>query len=486
MATYNNTLFNEDGSEVAAVLQRDIPWDTYMTARLITDKDLQLIRKYDKRSDDQRSSLLDEAGPAYIDAFVSVLRNVTKEETVQYVLALLVKMLQENPKHARLFHHPSDQRPAGAPDILQVFIRLLQRQDWFTQEKACKILTLLIESRPKSYSAFSNGVLSSEASTSSSAAASVYAGEDPAEQHISSFIDWLVSELRKPSHAPKAVACSTSCLAALLHERGCRALFLRAGGVQVLPGLIRSSNSPSNSQLLYELSLCVWQMTYIHQAAAAMGISGTIKARMARKGTVKALVDVARLAQKEKVFRVTMSALRNLLNYTELGLASDMVEAGLPKIVATRQLQTWGDSDIPELLSYLDESLKAGMTVLSSFERYRKEVLSGSLDWSPMHTSELFWKANIDKFEEKDFQILRVLLKLIEASREFRTQAVGCFDLGQFIQYHPQGRYIVADLRGKELVMRLMGHPDAEVQKQALLTVQKIMLTKDKLEFLSA
>lgn len=48
-----------------------------------------------------------------------------------------------------------------------------------------------------------------------------------------------------------------------------------------------------------------------------------------------------------------------------------------------------------------------------------------------------------------------------------------------------QGRYIVADLRGKELVMRLMGHPDAEVQKQALLTVQKIMLTKDKLEFLS-
>lgn len=44
---------------------------------------------------------------------------------------------------------------------------------------------------------------------------------------------------------------------------------------------------------------------------------------------------------------------------------------------------------------------------------------------------------------------------------------------------HPQGRYIVADLRGKELVMRLMAHPDPEVQKQALLCVQKIMLTRD-------
>lgn len=67
---------------------------------------------------------------------------------------------------------------------------------------------------------------------------------------------------------------------------------------------------------------------------------------------------------------------------------------------------------------------------------------------------------------------------------QVRTLAVGCHDLGQFILYHPQGRYIVSDLRGKELVMRLMAHPDPEVQKQALLCVQKIMLTKDKLDFL--
>ncbi len=43
-----------------------------------------------------------------------------------------------------------------------------------------------------------------------------------------------------------------------------------------------------------------------------------------------------------------------------------------------------------------------------------------------------------------------------------------------------------ADLRGKELVMRLMMHPDQEVQKQALLCVQKIMLARDKLEFMNS
>lgn len=43
-----------------------------------------------------------------------------------------------------------------------------------------------------------------------------------------------------------------------------------------------------------------------------------------------------------------------------------------------------------------------------------------------------------------------------------------------------------ADLRGKELVMRLMMHPDQEVQKQALLCVRNIMLARDKLEFMNA
>lgn len=54
-----------------------------------------------------------------------------------------------------------------------------------------------------------------------------------------------------------------------------------------------------------------------------------------------------------------------------------------------------------------------------------------------------FWKDNVEKFEEKDFQILRVLLKLLEASRETRTLAVGCHDLGMFITNHPHGRSIV-------------------------------------------
>ena len=34
-----------------------------------------------------------QAGPSYTEAFLTVLRNVTKEDTVQYVLALLDQLL---------------------------------------------------------------------------------------------------------------------------------------------------------------------------------------------------------------------------------------------------------------------------------------------------------------------------------------------------------------------------------------------------------
>lgn len=186
-------------------------------------------------------------------------------------------------------------------------------------------------------------------------------------------------------------------------------------------------------------------------------------------------------------------------------------------------LQTKEDEELTGALDSLDVSLKENIQLLSSFEKYKKEVLGDSLDWTPMHTSQQvtpfilalispsfhhstatpsadwfvytwpekdcwmqrvfgksalhallctwlllssdddkcvwvrfsrscehfgacvlqFWKENVEKFEEKDFQILRVLLKLLEASRETRTLAVGCHDLGMFITNHPHGRSIV-------------------------------------------
>jgi hypothetical protein len=40
------------------VLERDIPWEGYQRANLILEKELELIKKYDKKSDDYRNGLI--------------------------------------------------------------------------------------------------------------------------------------------------------------------------------------------------------------------------------------------------------------------------------------------------------------------------------------------------------------------------------------------------------------------------------------------
>jgi len=54
--------FGQDASDLTTsdVLKRDVAWDTYLTARLISEKDLQLIRRYDKRGADVQRELLNE------------------------------------------------------------------------------------------------------------------------------------------------------------------------------------------------------------------------------------------------------------------------------------------------------------------------------------------------------------------------------------------------------------------------------------------
>jgi V-type H+-transporting ATPase subunit H len=267
----------DDGAELAEILSRDIPWEVYMTARLIADKDLQLIRRYDKRSEELQASLLDESGPAYIEAFLTVLRNVTKEETVQYILALLLQMLRANPARAALFHQVGEAHAAGAGQMelnpYVVLLRLLQRADWFTQEKSCKLLTRIIAARPHRGAPFVHIAGSSAAAAAAGPAGNGAAG-DPAEPHITSFVEWLCGQLRRPSNPTKSVPTAISALAVLLRDKATRRLFTSAGGVGLLAPLLRSCTGPTSSQLAYEICLCVWQLSYHKPALQALASSG--------------------------------------------------------------------------------------------------------------------------------------------------------------------------------------------------------------------
>ncbi|CBI26482.3 unnamed protein product, partial [Vitis vinifera] len=473
------------------VLKRDIPWETYMTTKLITGTCLQLLRRYDNRSESQRAVLLDDDGPAYVRVFVSILRDIFKEETVEYVLALIDEMLTANPKRAKLFHDKSlanedTYEPflicrvniwygvqtflccleAPRPQKVKIMLckQLLWKGNWFVQEKSCKILALIVSARPKTQ----DGVLSNgESSNSKKKFVTI-------DDVLRGLVEWLCAQLKKPSHPTRGIAIAISCLATLLKEPLVRSSFVQADGVKLLIPLISPASTQQSIQLLYETCLCVWLLSYYEPAIEYLATSRTLPR----------LVEVVKSSTKEKVVRVVVLTLKNLLSKGAFG--AQMVDLGLLQIVQSLKAQAWSDEDLMEALNQLDEGLKANIKKLSSFDKYKQEVLLGHLDWTPVHKDPMFWRDNISNFEENDFQILRVLITILDTSSDPRALAVACFDLSQFIQYHPAGRVIVNDLKAKERVMKLMNHENAEVTKNSLLCIQRLFLGAKYASFLQA
>ena len=68
---------------------------------------------------------------------------------------------------------------------------------------------------------------------------------------------------------------------------------------------------------------------------------------------------------------------------------------------------------------------------LSSYDEYVTEVRSGRLEWSPVHRSEKFWRENAAKLNDKNYELLRILITLLESTKEPLVLSVACFDLGK-------------------------------------------------------
>jgi len=201
---------------------------------------------------------------------------------------------------------------------------------------------------------------------------------------------------------------------------------------------------------------------------------------------VRELADIIRISSREKVIRISLATLRNLLNRKgneDHSFNEDMIGCGLPKIVeGLLGSKSWKDKDIEDDLKAVNNTLRQAIEVLSSFEVYQSEVMSASLSWSPVH-SELFWRENINKFEHKNFFLIGKLIQLLNESKDDVGLEVAAYDLGEFARFYPDGKRIIEQFGGKSKLMALLNHDNPNVKKQALLCVQKLMV--QNWEFLS-
>jgi V-type H+-transporting ATPase subunit H len=226
----------------------------------------------------------------------------------------------------------------------------------------------------------------------------------------------------------------------------------------------------------YELVVCVWLLSLFQPGNDVLSTPEL----------VKALVDYVRLAHKEKVIRASLLALKSLLRESgKVALELSAVESGLDRALENRLNQAWDDPDIVSLLEWLQDRLDAGVMAMSSLERYRKEITQGVLVPGPMHDSEAFWLENAERLMDNNSALIKSLLELLDPSHDATTLRLACRGVSNFITYYPHGKGVVSDLGGKTLVMRLMAHPDAAVQREALLCIQRLLLSRGNLSYLS-
>ncbi|KAG8986902.1 H(+)-transporting V1 sector ATPase subunit H, partial [Tulasnella sp. 427] len=187
------------------------------------------------------------------------------------------------------------------------------------------------------------------------------------------------------------------------------------------------------------------------------------------------LMIIAQNVIKEKVQRVIIATYRNLVTKAPSQNLPSMLVAKLLPFVKNLSTRKWSDEEIVEDIQFLKDELTTNFESLTTYDEYTSELASGHLSWTPVHDSEAFWKENAAKLNDKDFEQLKVLVKLLKESTDPVVLAVAAHDVGQYVKYYERGKKTLSDLGAKTRVMELMSNDNPDVRYQALLTTQRLV-----------
>jgi len=221
---------------------------------------------------------------------------------------------------------------------------------------------------------------------------------------------------------------------------------------------------------LYQALNALWVLTF----------NDKVKKRLTKRALVRNLCNILHDIQKDKILRLTLSLLRNILHEGDNGEV--MIGSGIMDNLNTLNMkkEQFGDEDITEDILYLEKSLEPILNSMSSYDRFKHEILSGKLDpTSPSHKSERFWRENFTRFEENKYEVLVKLKDIIDCDKDSdpRILALACWDIGEFVRFHPRGKSIIEQIECKVPVMKLLNHESEKVKGEALLALQKLMVT---------
>ncbi|KAJ3526602.1 hypothetical protein NM688_g8243 [Phlebia brevispora] len=424
----SNAYLDDNSSKVRS---KPVPWEGYQRAGLITTEELAQIKKVDRQPRPKIDSLLLSDGQTYSQLYLRLLKKLQGVDAQRCILVMIADALSDHEERIALFTRTSEvdaELPYGP------LLRLLDAQDDFVQLKSTQILTVL---------------LSAETSPIQ-------------QQYLLPFLNTLSNFISHPVAHKRDIA--VQCLEAILPRSECRKAVW--GSPSIISGFVEILRHNPGPQMCYQIGFCFWLLTFEQEIAEQLNKKYDI---------IPLLTDVAKAAVKEKVIRVIIATFRNLVSKAPSQNLPAMLVAQLLPFVKNLSTRKWTDEDIIEDVLYLRDELNARFESLTTYDEYSSELLSGHLSWTPVHESELFWKENATKLNDKDYEQLKILIRLLKESNDPVVLAVAAHDIGQYVKHYERGKKVLQDLDAKTRVMELMTHHNADVRYQALISVQRLV-----------
>ncbi|XP_051984521.1 V-type proton ATPase subunit H-like isoform X1 [Xyrauchen texanus] len=440
-------------AKAAEVRANKVNWQSYLQGQMISAEDCEFIKKFEVAMSEEKQAILTKEGHQCAKTFLNLMSHISKEQTVQYILTLIDDTLQENHQRVNIFF---DYAKKTKNTAWSYFLPMLNRQDLFTVHMAARIIAKL--------AAWGRDLME---------------GSD-----LNYYFNWIKTQLGSqklhgtgaepgigtisPSESSQYVQCVAGCLQLMLRVNEYRFAWVEADGVNCLTAVL---SNKCGFQLQYQMIFCVWLLAFSPQLCE----------QLRRYNVVPALSDILQESVKEKVTRIILAAFRNLLEKsaekeTRQEYALAMIQCKVLKQLENLDQQKYDDEDITDDIKFLLERLGESVQDLSSFDEYSSELKSGRLEWSPVHKSEKFWRENAVRLNEKNYELLKILTRLLEVSDDPQVIAVAAHDVGEYVRHYPRGKRVIEQLGGKQLVMNHMHHEDQLVRYNALLAVQKLMV----------
>ncbi|XP_052868842.1 V-type proton ATPase subunit H isoform X1 [Anopheles cruzii] len=487
-------------------------WSSYMTSQMISQEDFACVSSLDKDKKAQ-AQYLQENPAQCAKTLLNMLAHVSKDQTIQYILVLIDDLLQEDRTRVQIFHDYASKKKES---VWAPFLNLLNRQDGFIVNMASRVVGKLAcwghEQMPKSDLHFYLQWLKDQLTVAAQkllhemeeaekkrlaeAAASHHShhhgghghhhGE--AQHHAQSSHHHQIAErYREISSAidePRAGSSQEAlhvtltnneyiqsvgrCLQMMLRVDEYRFAFVTVDGISTLISIL---SSRVNFQVQYQLVFCLWVLTF----------NPLLAEKMNKFNVIPILADILSDCAKEKVTRIILAVFRNLIEKPEDSQVAKehciaMVQCKVMKQLTILEQRRFDDEDITGDVEFLTEKLQNSVQDLSSFDEYATEVKSARLEWSPVHKSAKFWRENAQRLNEKNYELLRILVHLLETSKDPLVLSVASYDIGEYVRHYPRGKHVIEQLGGKQLVMQLLAHEDPNVRYEALLAVQKLMV----------